>query len=73
MTERLQAAADVAHSAGFASVSMVQRKLGIGFVEARNLCQRLEDLGVFAPTVGSKARDILTAREETRRIIEGAA
>lgn len=40
------------------SVSMLQRRLGIGFNRAANLMEQLESVGVVGPADGSKPRDV---------------
>ena len=42
-----------------ASVSLLQRRLGIGYQRAARLIDRLEENGVVGPYDGSKARQIL--------------
>lgn len=47
-----------------ASVSMLQRRLGLGYTRAARLIDMMEDEGVVGPYQGSKPRDILISREE---------
>ena len=46
-------------SAGKASTSYIQRKLGIGYSRAAKLMDILEERGVIGPANGSKPRDIM--------------
>ncbi len=47
-----------------ASVSMLQRRLGLGYTRAARLIDMMEDEGVVGPYQGSKPRDILISLEE---------
>ena len=46
-------------SAGKASTSYIQRKLGIGYSRAAKLMDILEERGVIGPANGSKPREIM--------------
>lgn len=52
---------------GSASVSVIQRTLGIGYPAAARLIDMLEKEGIIAPFVGSKPRQILITEEEWKK------
>ena len=47
-----------------ASVSMLQRRLGLGYTRAARIVDMMEDEGVVGPYVGSKPREILVEKAE---------
>jgi S-DNA-T family DNA segregation ATPase FtsK/SpoIIIE len=47
-----------------ASVSILQRRLGLGYTRAARLIDMMEDEGVLGPYQGSKPRDLLMTLEE---------
>jgi S-DNA-T family DNA segregation ATPase FtsK/SpoIIIE len=47
-----------------ASVSVLQRRLGLGYTRAARLIDMMEDDGIVGPYQGSKPRDLLTSLEE---------
>lgn len=49
---------------GQASVSMLQRRLGLGYTRAARLIDMMEDDGIVGPYQGSKPRDIMMTLEE---------
>jgi S-DNA-T family DNA segregation ATPase FtsK/SpoIIIE len=48
-------------SAGKASTSYIQRKLGVGYSRAAKLMDMLEERGVIGPANGSKPREVIGA------------
>jgi S-DNA-T family DNA segregation ATPase FtsK/SpoIIIE len=47
-----------------ASVSVLQRRLGVGYTRAARLIDMMEDEGIVGPYQGSKPRDLLMSLEE---------
>ncbi len=66
----LMDAMNVVYDTGQASISMVQRKLKVGYARAARLVDELEELGVVSPSTGSKPRDILKTRADAAATIE---
>lgn len=58
-TEFLQQAADLVRSEGTASVTLLQRRLSLGYAKAARLMDTLEDRGVVGPYCGSAPREVL--------------
>jgi DNA primase catalytic core, N-terminal domain/Ftsk gamma domain len=52
-------AAELAISRQYGSISVLQRKMGVGSAFAGQLMDRLEALGIVGPADGSRARDVL--------------
>lgn len=62
--EFLDDAEKVVREAGFGSVSMVMRKLRVGFARAERILDELEERGVVGPRPpGTRAREVLTAHD----------
>jgi S-DNA-T family DNA segregation ATPase FtsK/SpoIIIE len=57
----------VRHQQG--SVSLLQRRLSVGYSRAARLVDQLEDAGIVGPFDGSKAREVLIETEEQLEIL----
>ena len=57
--ELLSAAVDVGLETGQASVSMLQRRLKLGYARAARLVDQMEERGYVGPFEGSKPRQLL--------------
>ena len=62
--ELLPAAIDVVLEVGQASVSMLQRRLKLGYSRAARLVDQMEEKGVVGPFEGSKPRQLLITKEQ---------
>ena len=70
--ELLPAAVDVILETGQASVSMLQRRLKLGYARAARIVDEMEDRGIVGPFVGSKPREILITKEQWAEMQSGA-
>ena len=62
--ELLPQAVDVIFETKQASVSMLQRRLKLGYSRAARIVDQMEELGVVGPFEGSKPRQIIITREQ---------
>ena len=73
--ELLPQGVDVILETGQASVSMLQRRLKLGYSRAARLVDQMEEMGVVGPFEGSKPRKILITREQWQemQLVQGTA
>ncbi len=69
--EMLPAAVDVILETGQASVSMLQRRLKLGYARAARIVDEMEERGYVGPFQGSKPRSILITKEQWEAIKSG--
>ncbi len=69
--EMLPAAVDVILETGQASVSMLQRRLKLGYARAARIVDEMEEKGIVGPFVGSKPRAILITKEQWEQMKSG--
>ena len=62
--ELLPAAVDVILETGQASVSMLQRRLKLGYARAARIVDEMEEKGIVGPFQGSKPRSILITKDQ---------
>lgn len=65
--ELLPAAIDVVLEVGQASVSMLQRRLKLGYGRAARLVDQMEEKGIVGPFDGSTPRQLLITKEQWKR------
>ena len=70
--EMLPAAVDVILETGQASVSMLQRRLKLGYARAARIMDEMEERGIVGPFEGSKPRQLLITRDQWQAIKDGA-
>ena len=62
---------DVILELGQASVSMLQRRLKLGYARAARLVDQMEQQGIVGPFEGSKPRQLLITKEQWIQMQEG--
>ena len=70
--ELLPDAVDVFLETGQASVSMLQRRLKLGYARAARIVDEMEEKGIVGPFVGSKPRAILVTKEQWQLMRNGS-
>ena len=73
--ELLPQAVDVILETNQASVSLLQRRLKLGYSRAARLVDQMEEIGVVGPFQGSKPRDILITKQQWQEMqyVQGTA
>jgi len=71
--ELLPAAVEVVLETGQASVSMLQRRLKLGYSRAARLVDQMEERGIVGPFEGSKPRQLLITRAQWQEMQMGSA
>ncbi len=71
--EMLPAAVDIILETGQASVSMLQRRLKLGYARAARIVDEMEEKGIVGPFQGSKPRAILITKEQWQTRKNGQA
>jgi S-DNA-T family DNA segregation ATPase FtsK/SpoIIIE len=71
--ERLIEAARLVVRSGYGSVSLLQRKMRIGYVTAARLIDELEARGVVGPVQGSNPREVLIGLDDLERLLRSGA
>ena len=70
--EMLDAAVEVILETGQASVSMLQRRLKLGYSRAARLVDQMEERGIVGPFEGSKPRQLLISKERWQEMKMGS-
>ena len=69
--ELLPAAVEVILETGQASVSMLQRRLKLGYARAARIVDEMEERGIVGPFEGAKPRQLLITREQWQQMQDG--
>ena len=67
---RLPEAVEIVVEAGQASVSMLQRRMRVGYAHAGRIIDEMEQRGIISPGEGAKPRSVLISREEMASMFE---
>ena len=62
--EMLEAAIEIVVEAEMASVSLLQRKLKLGYARAARIIDQMEQRGIVGPYEGSKPRKVLLSKQD---------
>ena len=71
--ELLPAAVDVILETGLCSVSLLQRRLKLGYARAARIVDEMEERGIVGPFEGSKPRQLLITKEQWAAMQNGVA
>jgi len=66
--ELLPQAVDVIFETNQASVSMLQRRLKLGYARAARIVDQMEEMGIVGPFEGSKPRTLLITKDQWRQM-----
>ena len=69
--EHFEAGVEVILELGQASVSMLQRRLKLGYARAARLMDQIEEKGIVGPSEGAKPRQILITKEQWEQMKNG--
>ena len=69
---RLPEAVDIVLEAGQASISMLQRRMRVGYARAGRLIDEMAQRGIVSEADGAKPRVVLITREEAEAMFEEA-
>ena len=69
--EMLPAAVEVILETGQASVSMLQRRLKLGYARAARIVDEMEEKGIVGPFEGAKPRQLLITRDQWEQMKSG--
>ena len=69
--EMLPAAVEIILETGQASVSMLQRRLKLGYARAARIVDEMEEKGIVGPFEGAKPRQLLITREQWEQMKNG--